>query len=116
MSQHRELTPNGDPHQEPTEHIDNAVLLAHIKVCIIQSDLAAKESTRAREAAEDALQLVQEVRRATTRIASDQFELRTGVPPTWRRRALLAAIAATVGAMVGALAGAAAALITRGIL
>ena len=104
-------TPNGDVRGALSEEIDNATLLARIEMCITRSDTAARESVRARQASEEALQLVHEVKRATMRLASDHFALRSGIPPTWRRRV---AFALTAGAF-GAVAGAVVFFVLRGI-
>jgi len=101
VSSSPEKTPNGNDNPPVAEPIDTAALLARIEVCIARSDLAAKESVRAREASEEALRLALDVKRASLRIASDQFELRTGFPPTWRRRIALACAAGGIGSIAG---------------
>lgn len=75
---------NGDPIPHP---IDYAALAARIEVCIGRVDVAIRESKAARQAAE--------------KVANDQFELRTGLPPSWRRRLVLVALAAAIGALAG---------------
>lgn len=85
---------NGDSNPPSVDPIDNTTILAAVKVCIAKSEEAAKAAGEARDLAAD-------VKRATSRLASDHFELRTGIPPSWRRRLALAAVAAGIGAVTG---------------
>lgn len=97
-----DATPNGEARGALSDEIDNATILARIEMCIARSDTAARESVRARQASEEALRLVQDVKRATMRLASDHFALRSGIPPTWRRRVAFAVAAGAFGAIAGA--------------
>ena len=84
--------------------IDSAVLLSRIEVCIIKVDLALRESTKAREASEEARDYARMAKTVSGRVASDHMEIRTGFPVKWQRRIALTAFAASVGAVSACIA------------
>lgn len=88
---------NGTPTEPP--QIDYSVLMAKIEVCVINSALALKEATRAREAAEESRDLYKISKSAVGKIASDHLELKSGFPVKWKRRIALTAFAASVGSI-----------------
>jgi hypothetical protein len=97
--------PNGDPALRAL--VDNAAIAARLDVLLGKIDACTDESRAAREEAKAA-------RTAAERVANDQFELRTGVPSSWRRRLILVTIAAAIGAMSGAVASNATAMAKSG--
>ncbi len=96
--------PNGNFNPPTKEPVDNTVLLSRIELCIIKVELSLKESTKAREAAEEARDYARIAKVAAGRVASDHMEIRTGFPVKWKRRIALTAFAASIGAISACIA------------
>jgi len=105
---------NGSDH--PPEQDDLVALEARLGVTSMKADAALRLAERTHTAVEDVHAAILDVRKLTLglhlavqRLANESFEMRMGVPTSWRRRLFLV----TLGGITGGIAGICAAHFVR---